>query len=130
MYTDLASKERAHFTAEINTPIMDHARAMKVAFSEVSLSNVISPTFLHHHYITLLSQYDTIVFALHHCSNTVSPLFHPQIKYKDQYEKMKHKYTSIHDTPILVRAKKAYLQSSDVSMLSGDPCSASTVFGL
>uniref|UniRef100_A0A674C0T8 Nebulin n=1 Tax=Salmo trutta TaxID=8032 RepID=A0A674C0T8_SALTR len=75
MYTDLASKERAHFTPEINTPIMDHARAMKVAFSEVSLSN---------------------------------------IKYKDQYEKMKHKYTSIHDTPILVRAKKAYLQSSDL----------------
>ncbi|XP_029558221.1 nebulin isoform X19 [Salmo trutta] len=36
------------------------------------------------------------------------------IKYKDQYEKMKHKYTSIHDTPILVRAKKAYLQSSDL----------------
>uniref|UniRef100_A0A4W5RN81 Uncharacterized protein n=1 Tax=Hucho hucho TaxID=62062 RepID=A0A4W5RN81_9TELE len=27
---------------------------------------------------------------------------------------MKHKYTSIHDTPILVRAKKAYLQSSDL----------------
>lgn len=28
---------------------------------------------------------------------------------------MKHRYTAIHDTPMLVRAKKAYLQSSDVS---------------
>lgn len=38
-----------------------------------------------------------------------------QKKYKDQYEKMKHKYTSIADTPIVIRAKKAYLNSSDVS---------------
>lgn len=28
---------------------------------------------------------------------------------------MKHKYTPIHDTPILVRSKKAYLNASDVS---------------
>lgn len=41
MYTDLASKERAHFTPEKDTPIMSHARAMKVVFSEVSLSNAI-----------------------------------------------------------------------------------------
>lgn len=42
-----------------------------------------------------------------------------QLKYKDQYEKMKHRYTAIADTPILVRAKKSYLQSSDVSILIG-----------
>uniref|UniRef100_A0A8C7Z4Q9 Nebulin n=1 Tax=Oryzias sinensis TaxID=183150 RepID=A0A8C7Z4Q9_9TELE len=35
-------------------------------------------------------------------------------KYKDQYEKMKHRYTAIADTPHLIRAKKAYLQSSDL----------------
>lgn len=29
---------------------------------------------------------------------------------------MKHKYTAIHDTPILIRAKKAYFNSSDVSI--------------
>lgn len=29
---------------------------------------------------------------------------------------MKHKYTPVHDTPILIRAKKAYLNSSDVSI--------------
>lgn len=28
---------------------------------------------------------------------------------------MKYKYTPIHDTPILVRSKKAYLNASDVS---------------
>ena len=44
--------------------------------------------------------------------------FFPQNKYKEQYEKMKHRYTAIADTPLLVRAKKAYLQSSDVSMLT------------
>lgn len=39
-----------------------------------------------------------------------------QNKYKEQYEKMKHRYTAIADTPHLIRSKKAYLQSSDVSM--------------
>ena len=38
-YTDLASKERAHFTQEIDTPTMDHSRAMKVVCSEVSPLN-------------------------------------------------------------------------------------------
>lgn len=30
---------------------------------------------------------------------------------------MKHRYTAIPDTPMLIRSKKAYLQSSDVSVL-------------
>ncbi|CAM4604333.1 unnamed protein product [Leuciscus chuanchicus] len=33
-YIDLASKERAFFTPESHTPIMDHARSMKVVYSE------------------------------------------------------------------------------------------------
>ncbi|KAG7276422.1 hypothetical protein CRUP_007482 [Coryphaenoides rupestris] len=70
LYTDLASKERAHFSQEIETPAMGHARTMRVVNS--------------------------------------------YIKYKEQYEKMKHRYTAIADTPILIRAKKAYLQSSDL----------------
>ncbi|XP_051998003.1 nebulin isoform X17 [Xyrauchen texanus] len=69
-YVDLASKERAFFTPESHTPLMDHARSMKVVYSEN--------------------------------------------KYKEQYEKMKHRYTSIHDTPILIRSKKAYLNASDL----------------
>ncbi|XP_056292497.1 nebulin [Pseudoliparis swirei] len=69
-YTNVASRERSHFTQEIETPNMDHARRMKVV-----------------------------------CSDN---------KYKDQYEKMKHRYTAIADTPLLIRAKKAYLQSSDL----------------
>lgn len=28
---------------------------------------------------------------------------------------MKHRYTAIADTPLLIRAKKSYFQSSDVS---------------
>lgn len=36
-YTDLAAKERAHFTQEIETPNMGHARKMKVVYSDVSL---------------------------------------------------------------------------------------------
>ncbi|XP_053482949.1 nebulin isoform X16 [Ictalurus furcatus] len=70
LYTGLASKERAFYTPELHTPILNHARSMKVVYSET--------------------------------------------KYKEQYEKMKHKYTAIHDTPILIRAKKAYLNSSDL----------------
>uniref|UniRef100_A0A8B9LD87 Nebulin n=1 Tax=Astyanax mexicanus TaxID=7994 RepID=A0A8B9LD87_ASTMX len=70
LYTGLASKERAFYTPESHTPLLDHARTMKVVYSEN--------------------------------------------KYKEQYEKMKHRYTAIHDTPILVRAKKAYLNSSDL----------------
>ncbi|KAJ8255268.1 hypothetical protein GJAV_G00202940 [Gymnothorax javanicus] len=35
-------------------------------------------------------------------------------KYKDQYEKLKHKHVSIADTPIAIRAKKAYLNASDL----------------
>ncbi|XP_047671264.1 nebulin isoform X10 [Tachysurus fulvidraco] len=70
LYTDLASKERAFFTSDLHTPTLNHARSMKVVYSET--------------------------------------------KYKEQYEKMKHKYTPVHDTPILIRAKKAYLNSSDL----------------
>nr|XP_021329853.1 nebulin isoform X39 [Danio rerio] len=33
-YVDLASKERAFFTPESHTPILDHARSMKVVYSE------------------------------------------------------------------------------------------------
>ncbi|XP_056610379.1 nebulin isoform X2 [Triplophysa dalaica] len=69
-YVDLASKERAFFTPESHTPLLDHARSMKVVYSEK--------------------------------------------KYKEQYEKLKHRYTSIHDTPILIRSKKAYLNASDL----------------
>lgn len=36
-YTDLAAKERAHFTQEIETPNMGHARKMKVVYSDVSV---------------------------------------------------------------------------------------------
>lgn len=35
-YTDLATKQRAHFTQEIETPNMGHARKMKVVQSDVS----------------------------------------------------------------------------------------------
>lgn len=38
-----------------------------------------------------------------------------QKKYKTQYEKMKDKYTPVPDTPVLIRAKRAYLNASDVS---------------
>ncbi|XP_062861579.1 nebulin isoform X4 [Trichomycterus rosablanca] len=34
LYTDLASKERAFYTPELNTPTMVHSRSMKVVFSE------------------------------------------------------------------------------------------------
>lgn len=44
-------------------------------------------------------------------------LFYLQNKYKSQYEQMKHRYTAIADTPLLIRAKKSYFQSSDVSQL-------------
>lgn len=36
-YTDLAARERAHFTPELNTPNMGHVRKMKVVCSDVSL---------------------------------------------------------------------------------------------
>lgn len=39
-YIDLAAKERAHFTPEVETPGMGHARSMKVVFSDVSLPHV------------------------------------------------------------------------------------------
>ncbi len=37
MYTDLATKQRAYFTPENETPIITHARKMKVIYSDVSL---------------------------------------------------------------------------------------------
>lgn len=36
LYTDLAAKERAHFTPEADTPNMGLARKMKVVYSDVS----------------------------------------------------------------------------------------------
>lgn len=35
-YTDLAAKERAHFTPESDTPNMGLARRMKIVYSDVS----------------------------------------------------------------------------------------------
>lgn len=37
IYTDLAAKERAHYTPEADTPNMGLARKMKVVYSDVSL---------------------------------------------------------------------------------------------
>lgn len=61
------------------------------------------------------SQHLDLLFCLYADKPIILLLYHLQKKYKEQYEKMKHKYTSIHDTPILVRSKKAYLNASDVS---------------
>uniref|UniRef100_A0A8C7D9M4 Nebulin n=1 Tax=Oncorhynchus kisutch TaxID=8019 RepID=A0A8C7D9M4_ONCKI len=83
-----AKKNRANFTVVLGTPEYQRITELKT-----HMSNYLPFT-------TALTQFLLCVFS--------------QIKYKDQYEKMKHKYTSIHDTPILVRAKKAYLQSSDL----------------
>ncbi|XP_035265490.1 nebulin isoform X4 [Anguilla anguilla] len=49
---------------------------------------------------------------LHHFRNM--KVVHSEKKYRDQYEKLKHKHTSIADTPIAIRAKKAYLNASDL----------------
>uniref|UniRef100_A0A8C7LQP9 Nebulin n=1 Tax=Oncorhynchus mykiss TaxID=8022 RepID=A0A8C7LQP9_ONCMY len=83
-----AKKNRANFTVVLGTPEYQRITELKT-----HMSNYLPFT-------TALTQFLLCFFS--------------QIKYKDQYEKMKHKYTSIHDTPILVRAKKAYLQSSDL----------------
>lgn len=43
---------------------------------------------------------------------------------------MKYRYTAIADTPLLIRAKKSYLQSSDVSMLTEEPSLQTLLFML
>ncbi|CAB1347036.1 unnamed protein product [Coregonus sp. 'balchen'] len=114
MYSDLASKERAHFTPEIDTPIMDHARAMKVVSSEVSLSNPISLTLFlvpnqcegYHHYIAfLMSQYDTIGHY-HSVKDALDIVCHrrvtddiSEVKYREKYINSLGTWRSMPDRP-------------------------------
>lgn len=49
LYKDLASKERAFFTPEVNTPEIEHGRTMKVLTSEVGVSFFIFVTLLVSH---------------------------------------------------------------------------------
>lgn len=109
IYTDLAAKERAHYTPEADTPNMGLARRMKVVYSDVSLLSFCRGLCY------LLEGKKRIIFTSYCCSKLFST---HQNKYKEQYEKMKHRYTAIADTPLLIRSKKAYFQSSDVSALT------------
>lgn len=73
LYTDLAAKERAHFTQEIETPHMRHARKIKVVYSDVRLSAPLYHCISEHH----LYQKHNIKFlvCVENCFNTRASLW-------------------------------------------------------
>lgn len=83
---------------------------MKVVYSDVSIQSCLLNLWIPQNVNTAFF-FQNIFYIL----NLLYTLFYLQNKYKSQYEKMKHRYTAIADTPLLIRAKKSYFQSSDVS---------------
>ncbi|XP_016836342.3 nebulin isoform X1, partial [Cricetulus griseus] len=138
LYTDNARKMRDKYKVVLDTPEYRKVQELKTHLSEVRIYYLsqrrerlkfkrtdevspLTPSLLSH------SQYLYVELATkerphHHAGNQTTALQHAkdvkdmvsEKKYKIQYEKMKDKYTPVADTPILIRAKRAYWNASDL----------------
>ncbi|CAB1328633.1 unnamed protein product [Coregonus sp. 'balchen'] len=105
MYTDLASKERAHFTPEIDTPIMDHARAMKVVFSEIKYKDQYEK--MKHKYTSI---HDTPILV----RAKKAYLQSSDVKYREKYNNTLGTWRSIPDRPEFFHSKIICDNVSDI----------------
>ncbi|XP_054555428.1 nebulin-like [Talpa occidentalis] len=143
LYTDKARKMRDKYQVVLDTPEYRKVQELKTHLSElvyraagkkqksVFTSVPDTPDLLRaKRGQKLQSQYLYVELATkerphHHAGNQTTALQHAkdvkdmvsEKKYKIQYEKMKDKYTPVPDTPILIRAKKAYWNASDIRLL-------------
>ncbi|KAJ8283053.1 hypothetical protein COCON_G00055720 [Conger conger] len=118
LYTDLAARERCFFTLTTDSPMLHHSRNMKVVYSEVRQTprawgnGPERGTPVLQEGVLNSEALEPPDCALNRGGRSRAQK--GKKKYKDQYERLKHKHTSIVDTPIAIRAKKAYLNASDL----------------
>uniref|UniRef100_A0A2I3H853 Nebulin n=1 Tax=Nomascus leucogenys TaxID=61853 RepID=A0A2I3H853_NOMLE len=142
LYTDKARKMRDKYKVVLDTPEYRKVQELKTHLSElvyraagkkqksIFTSVPDTPDLLRaKRGQKLQSQYLYVELATkerphHHAGNQTTALKHAkdvkdmvsEKKYKIQYEKMKDKYTPVPDTPILIRAKRAYWNASDLRL--------------
>uniref|UniRef100_A0A8C4N0J8 Nebulin n=1 Tax=Equus asinus asinus TaxID=83772 RepID=A0A8C4N0J8_EQUAS len=102
---------RDKYKVVLDTPEYRKVQELKTHLSEVRMLN-----------LSLQGPHSSSdPFSGNHTRQKISPLpfvkvatMSKQTKYKIQYEKMKDRYTPVPDTPILIRAKRAYWNASDL----------------
>ncbi|XP_029112887.1 nebulin isoform X10 [Scleropages formosus] len=104
-YVDLASKERAHYTPELNTPVMEHARHMKVVFSEKKYKDQYEK--MKHRY-TSIADTPILVRAKKAYLNA------SDLRYKEIFETSKGRYRTVKDAINIVYHRKVTDDISEV----------------
>ncbi|KAL0963985.1 hypothetical protein UPYG_G00316080 [Umbra pygmaea] len=104
-YVDLASKERAHFTQEMNTPYMSHNRAMKVAYSEIKYRDQYEK--MKHRYTSIA---DTPILI----RAKKAYLQSSDLRYKESFELAKGHYHSVKDALDIVCHRRVTDDISEV----------------
>ncbi|XP_053352988.1 nebulin [Clarias gariepinus] len=105
LYTDLASKERAFYTPELNTPILKHARSMKVVYSETKYKEQYEK--MKHKYTAI---HDTPILI----RAKKAYLNSSDLRYKETYELAKGHYHTTKDARDIVCAKRVRDDISEV----------------
>ncbi|KAF5905873.1 nebulin isoform X6, partial [Clarias magur] len=105
LYTDLASKERAFYTPELNTPILKHARSMKVVYSETKYKEQYEK--MKHKYTAI---HDTPILI----RSKKAYLNSSDLRYKETYELAKGHYHTTKDARDIVCAKRVRDDISEV----------------
>ncbi|KAI4588509.1 hypothetical protein MJG53_002917 [Ovis ammon polii x Ovis aries] len=105
VYRASGRKQKSIFTSVPDTPDLIRAKRGQKLQSQYLYVELATKERPHHH----AGNQTTALKHARHVKDMVS-----ENKYKIQYEKMKDKYTPVPDTPILIRAKRAYWNASDL----------------
>ncbi|XP_066542162.1 nebulin [Hoplias malabaricus] len=105
LYTDLASKERAFYTPESQTPSLNHARSMKVVYSENKYKEQYEK--MKHRYTAI---HDTPILI----RAKKAYLNSSDLRYKETFELSKGHYHTVKDALDIVCAKRVRDDISEV----------------
>ncbi|KAI4876854.1 hypothetical protein NFI96_011088 [Prochilodus magdalenae] len=105
LYTSLASKERAFYTPESHTPNLDHARSMKVVYSEKKYKEQYEK--MKHRYTAI---HDTPILI----RAKKAYLNSSDLRYKETFEMSKGHYHTVKDALDIVCAKRVRDDISEV----------------
>uniref|UniRef100_A0A673A9E3 Nebulin n=1 Tax=Sphaeramia orbicularis TaxID=375764 RepID=A0A673A9E3_9TELE len=104
-YTDLASKERAHFTPEVETPTMGHARKMKVVYSDNKYKDQYEK--MKHRY-TAIADTPLLIRA------KTAYLQSSDLRYKESFELAKGHYRTVKDALDIIYHRRVTDDISEV----------------
>ncbi|XP_069081294.1 nebulin isoform X8 [Pleurodeles waltl] len=105
VYRAEGNKSKEKFTSILDTPEFLRAKKGQEIQSQYLYVEVATKERPHHHA-------DGQTQGHKHARNVKDLI--SEKKYKAQYEKFKHKYTTVADSPVLIQAKKAYFNASDL----------------